>query len=64
MVNQVETKNGIVRILDDSVLEAYNESIKSYNSERARESLGKFNRCDGELTGSDPLMIIQLANSK
>lgn len=52
----------IVRILDDSVLERYNESIKGYNK-RARESLGKFGRSNGELTGSSPLMIIQLVNS-
>ena len=51
------------RILDSSVLEAYNESIKSYNSKIARVSLGEFGRLDGELTGSSPFMLIQLANS-
>ena len=63
MANQVQTEQGIVRILDDSVLDGYNESIKSYNSERAREYLGKFSRSNGELTGSSPLMIIQLINA-
>ena len=63
MVNQVKTQSGIIRILDDSVLEAYNESIKGYN-EKARKSLGRFSKSDGELTGSSPLMLIQLANSR
>ena len=63
MANQVNLSQGAVRVLDDSVLEGYNESIKQYNSERARSSLGKFNRNYGELTGSSPLMIIQLVNS-
>ena len=60
---QIETKaQGTARILDDSVLKAYNESIKGHN-EKARESLGKFSRSNGELIGSSPLMIIQLVNS-
>ncbi|MEK6843937.1 MAG: hypothetical protein AABX83_00770 [Nanoarchaeota archaeon] len=61
MTNQVKKQNGIIRILDGSVLEAYNESIKGYN-EKARKSLGKFSKIDGELTGSSPLMLIQLAS--
>ncbi|MEK6843853.1 MAG: hypothetical protein AABX83_00330 [Nanoarchaeota archaeon] len=62
MANQVKIQSGILRILDDSILEAYNESIQGYN-EKARDSLGKFSKSDGELTGSSPLMLIQLANS-
>lgn len=62
MANQVSIPQGTVRILDDSVLEAYNESIKGYN-EKARESLGKFSTSNGELTGSSPLMTIQLINA-
>ncbi len=62
MANQVNLAQGIVRILDDSVLDAYNESIKGYN-EKARESLGKFSGNNGELAGSSPLMIIQLVNA-
>ena len=63
MAKQVNLTRGIARILDDSVLEEYNESIKGYN-ERARGSLGKFDRSDGKLIGSNPLMIIHLVNSK
>src|SRR3989344_25759 len=54
----------VARILDDSVLNDYNYSIKSkYNSEKARETLGKFNKANGELTGSNPFMLVYLANS-
>ncbi len=63
MEKQVQIEKGTARILDDSVLPAYKESIKQYNSEEARESLGKFSRSRDELTGSSPLMIIQLVNS-
>ncbi|MEK6844454.1 MAG: hypothetical protein AABX83_03450 [Nanoarchaeota archaeon] len=63
MWNQVNTSNGIVRVLDDSVLEAYDESIKSYNSVKAKESLGKFDKSNGQLMGSNLFRLIQLANS-
>src|SRR3989344_4992218 len=49
-------------ILDDSVLEPYNDSIKGFN-EKARNTLGKFGKTDGELTGSGPFMLVHLANS-
>ena len=49
-------------ILDDSVLDAYNDSIKGFN-EKARITLGKFGKADGELTGSNPFMLVHLANS-
>ena len=49
-------------ILDDSVLDAYNDSIKGFN-EKARTTLGKFGKADGELTGSCPFMLVHLANS-
>ena len=51
-------------ILDDSVLEAYNESIQGYNP-KARKVLGQDGSSPiGELTGSSPLMKIHLANSE
>ena len=50
------------RILDDSVLEKYNDSFQDYN-EKARQTLGEFGRADGELTGSSPFMLVHLANS-
>ena len=63
MVNEVYLVQGTARILDSSVLNAYNQSIKSYNSERARKSLEIFNRDNGDLTGSSPLGAIELVNS-
>ena len=66
MVIQVALRNGAkesASILDNFVLEKYNESIKSYNG-KARGFLGKFSSSKiGELTGSSPLMQIHLLNS-
>ena len=50
------------RILDDSVLGNYNDSIQSFN-EIARQTLGKFDKRNGDLTGSNPFMLVHLANS-
>src|SRR3989344_3930448 len=50
------------RIIDSSVLPAYNESLKPLN-EKARATLGQFGEVDGKLTGSSPFMLVQLANS-
>lgn len=49
-------------ILDDSVLDAYNKSIRFY-SKNAKETLGKFDKADGELTNSNPFMLVHLLNS-
>ena len=49
-------------ILDDSVLEEYNESIQQYG-EKFKQVLGKFGQSNLELTGSSPFMIIHLLNS-
>ena len=52
------------RVLDDSVLARYNESVKSaYNSDKAREVLSKFGKQGGELTDSNPFMLVALQNS-
>lgn len=53
---------GVARVLDDSVLSAYNDSIQHY-SEIARKNLRKFNGANGELAGSSPFMLVQLENS-
>ena len=53
----------VARILDDSVLDSYNESIKSYNSEKARKTLAIFNSSNNKLTGSNPFALVHLANS-
>lgn len=55
----------MTRILDDSILNSYNDSIKIYNGV-AKETLGMFNRnrANGELTGSNPFMLVHLANSE
>ena len=54
----------VARVLDDSVLEKYNDSVKSaYSSERAREVLSRFGKYNGELTGSNPFMLVHLQNS-
>lgn len=54
----------VARVLDDSVLESYNESVKSdFNCDRARATLMKFEKQDGELTGSNPFMLVHLQNS-
>lgn len=52
----------VARVLDGSVLELYQDSIKSYNSEKARETLGKFEIVNGKLAGSSPFMNLQLAH--
>jgi hypothetical protein len=44
-------------ILDDSLLEHYVDSIKKYG-EKARETLNKFSRDNGDLTGSSPFMLV------
>ncbi len=62
MASYVNLPEGTVRILDDSVLERYNSSIQTYN-QKARETLGQFNKANGELTGFSPLMAIQLIDS-
>ena len=49
-------------ILDDSILEGYNESIQSYNK-KFRKVLRKFKKYNLELTGSSPFMLVHLANS-
>lgn len=52
------------RVLDDSVLNEYNESAKTaYNSEQARNTLLRFGKSGGELTGSTPFMLVHLQNS-
>jgi len=52
------------RVLDDSKLNEYNDSVKSaYNSDKARAVLSKFGKSNGELTGSNPFMIVHLQNS-
>lgn len=56
-------KRKIVETLDDSILESYNESIKSYNNQKARETLGKLNISNRELTGSSTFMQAYLENS-
>jgi len=50
------------KILDDSVLDAYNDSIQSFNP-KARETLGKFRKSNGDLTNSNPFMLIHLQNA-
>ncbi|PIN79402.1 hypothetical protein COV16_04395, partial [Candidatus Woesearchaeota archaeon CG10_big_fil_rev_8_21_14_0_10_34_8] len=52
------------RVLDDSILKGYNDSVKSaYNSDKAREVLSKFEKAEGELAGSNSFMLVHLQNS-
>ena len=52
------------RVLDDSLLQAYQDSVNSkYNSEKARQTLLKFGSSNGELTGSNPFMLVHLQES-
>ena len=53
----------VIGTLDDSILQEYNESIKSYNNEQARKTIGNFQRSNKELIGSSPFMQAYLANS-
>src|SRR3989344_1160218 len=54
----------IVRVLDASVLNEYNESVRSaYNSDRARAVLSRFGEFKGELTGSNTFMLVHLQNA-
>ena len=50
------------RILDDSILDAYNDSLKGFN-EKARQILGMFKKTDGELAGPSSVMLVHLVNS-
>ena len=66
MINKVflpPEKVNVVGYLDDSILEACNDSIKSYNNQKARETLGKFNSFEKQLTGSSSFMQAYLINS-
>lgn len=60
--NEIKLENEKITILNDSVLKAYNNSIKSYNK-KAYMYLEQFDSKNGVLAGSSPLMIIQLINS-
>ena len=52
------------RVLDDSSLQAYQDSVNyKYNSERAIQTLLKFRSNQGELTGSNPFMLVHLQES-
>lgn len=62
MTDQVKLEYGTIKILDESVLDVYNESIKSYK-EKARNSLNNFSRGNGILIGSSPLGVIKLVNA-
>jgi len=54
----------VARVLDDAVLPAYNDSVKSaYNSDKARAILSKFEKANGELIGSSPFMLVHLQDS-
>ena len=58
MTNRVELYRiplEVAEILDSSVLERYNDSLKPLNA-TARKTLGKFQDRDGKLAGSSPLM--------
>lgn len=48
------------RVLDDSVLSAYNESVTSKYDLKAQETLKKFSSANGELAGSNIPMLIHL----
>ena len=52
-----------VAILDSSMLPAYNDSIKTYKNERARQTLSEFQDINGELAGSSPFMLVHYTNS-
>ena len=54
--------NESATVLDDSVLDAYNNSFKCLN-ETLRGYLGKYRPSSGQLTGSSPLMQVHLLNS-
>lgn len=50
------------RILDDSVLDAYNDSIQSFDK-IARQTLNRFGKRNRDLISSNPFMLVHLANS-
>ncbi len=66
MTNKVYLISQRVRILDDSGLEEYRESVKSYNSEKARATLGEGNERvsskGGLVAVSSPFIILQFAH--
>lgn len=65
MVIQVALRNKAkesATILDDSRLEAYNDSIQRLNP-KLREYLGRYGQSDIQLTGSSPLMNVHWLDS-
>jgi len=53
-----------VKILDNSLLGAYNDSVmSSYNSNKARGVLNRFSARNREIEGSNPFMLVHLQNS-
>ncbi len=65
MVIQVALKNKAnesASVLDDSVLEEYNESIERFNP-TLRGNLSKYSQSKGMLTGSSPLMQVHLLDT-
>ena len=58
---QIPEKLEVARVLDDSILPAYTESIQGFN-ERARQTLGNFESIDNQLAGSNPFMLVHLLN--
>lgn len=52
----------LAKVLDDSVLPAYLDSVKYFNSERAREVLSQYKTIGGELAGLNPFADVHLQN--
>ncbi len=65
MVIQVALRNEAnesASVLYDSIIRAYNESIQGYNP-ALKKYLGRYGQSDGMLTGSSPLMQVNLQDS-
>ena len=60
---KIPEKFEVARVLDDSVLQAYNDSIQGFNP-RAKEVLGRFESANGQITGSNPFMLVHLLNQR
>lgn len=61
LLYQIPKRLDVARVLDDSVLPVYTDSIQGLKP-RAREVLGKFGSAEGQLTGSNPFMLVHLLN--
>ena len=53
----------VINCVDGLILNDYKESIKSYNSQKSKETLDNLKVAEGKISGSSPFILVHLANS-